>query len=101
MLSSRVLLSSCLLVGGGWSWNLTHTPQKEPSGKEGTEASLGAREPRDWPRPLKFHSCQRKTEPKTSDGQELRAYALFLLAGPKGRREGALQGTRLTGEVNQ
>lgn len=33
-------------VGGGWSWYLTLILQREPSGKEGAEASLGARSQR-------------------------------------------------------
>lgn len=39
--ASGALLSSRLLVGGGWAWNLT-TLQREPSGREGPEASVGA-----------------------------------------------------------
>lgn len=39
---SHLLSVAAFCVGGGWLWNLTSTLQREPSGKDGAEASLRA-----------------------------------------------------------
>lgn len=102
---SHLLSVAAFCVGGGWLWNLTSTLQREPSGKDGAEASLRAgshiaEEPASLTQAPQLWSNQsHKTEGEDRRCQEGCIYVSPLL-GAQGLRGGASQGPLLREVAN-